>query len=43
MDSGVGARGICVSSQGNDEGNGVWQQNHKGIMVAGEFCINTEE
>lgn len=43
MDSGIGARGISSSSQGNDEGNGVWQQNHKDIVVAGEFCMNTEE
>lgn len=43
MDSGIGARGICVSSQSNDEGDGVQQQNQKCIVVAGEFCMNTEE
>lgn len=43
MDSGIGAEGICVSSQGNNEGDGVQQQNQKRIMVAGEFFMNTEE
>ena len=43
MDSGISARGICVSSQGNNEGDSVRQQNQKCIMVAGEFCVNTEE
>lgn len=43
MDSGIGAGGIYVSSQGNNEGDGVLQQNQKRIMVAGEFFMNTEE
>lgn len=43
MDSGIGARGICVSSQSNEEGDGVQQQNQKCIVVAGEFCVSTEE
>lgn len=41
MDTGIGARGICVSLQGNNEAGGVWQQNQKFIVVAGEFFMNT--
>jgi len=43
MDSGISARGICVSSRGNDEGDDVQQQNQKCVLVAEEFCMNTEE